>query len=109
MRTILEISQLLQRLDHVVPTEFIPSITGGITPSTLKRKLLSLPTKLGGLEYQYFQSHPEANTTFLAYWQTICDRKLQTKKEDMKTSQNIKLLKTRSPNFETAKTLKFEV
>ena len=48
MRTIPGISQLLQRLDHVVSTEFTPSITGDIAPSDLQRKLLSLSTKLGG-------------------------------------------------------------
>ena len=46
MRTVPEISYLSQRLNHVVSTEFILSITGGVAPSSLKRKLLSLPTKL---------------------------------------------------------------
>ena len=39
----------------------------------------------------------------LAYWQTICEERLQAKKEDTKTIQNLKMLKTRSSNFETVK------
>ena len=54
MRTIPGISELLQKLDVVIDTEFIPSITGGITPSRLERSLLSLPTKLGGLGIPIF-------------------------------------------------------
>ena len=49
MRTIPEISQLPQRLDQAVSTEFIPFITGCTAPSNLERKLLSLPIKLAGL------------------------------------------------------------
>ena len=66
LRTIPGISELLQRLDHVISTEFIPSITGGITPSHVERKLMSLPTKLGGLGIPIFQRYQKANTATLA-------------------------------------------
>ena len=49
MRTIPDIANQLTLLDEVVSTEFIPAITGGITCSSIERKLLSLPTKIGGL------------------------------------------------------------
>lgn len=57
-------------------------------------------------EHQYFQSYPALNTTILAYRQNICERILQAKKEDRKTSQNLKALETKSPSFETATILK---
>ena len=49
MRTIPDISDQLNQLDEVITSEFIPAITGGIHCSKIKRKLLSLPSKLGGL------------------------------------------------------------
>lgn len=41
MRTISEILQLLQRLDHVVLAAFIPSITGSIAPSNLEKTIFT--------------------------------------------------------------------
>ena len=46
------------------------------------------------------------STTICAYWQNICERRLQAKKKDKKTTQNEKVLKTKSPNFGKAKILK---
>ena len=46
------------------------------------------------------------NTRILAYCQTIFEQRLQAKKEDTKTTQNLKSSKTRSPNFETEKVQK---
>ena len=48
MRTIPDISDQLNQLDEVITSEFIPAITGGIRCSNIERKLLSLPSKLGG-------------------------------------------------------------
>ena len=41
------ISSHLKRLDEVITTEFIPTITGGINCSDIEKKLMSLPPKLG--------------------------------------------------------------
>ena len=49
MRTIPDISDQLNQLDELITSEFIPAITGGIHCSDIERKLLSLPSKLGGL------------------------------------------------------------
>ena len=49
MGTILDISDQLNQLDQVITSEFITTITGGIHCSNIERKLLSLPSKLGGL------------------------------------------------------------
>ena len=49
MRTVPDISSLLQKVDDVITTELIPAITGGIICSSAERRLLSLPPKLGGL------------------------------------------------------------
>ena len=46
MRTIPDISDQLKRLDEVIISEFIPTITGRIHYSNIERKLLSLPSKL---------------------------------------------------------------
>ena len=54
MRTIHGASNQLQRLDQVIQTEFIPSITDGIICNENDRKLLSLPPKLGGLGLPIF-------------------------------------------------------
>ena len=49
MRTIPDIFGQLNQLDKVITSEFVPAITGGIHCSNIERKLLSLPSKLGGL------------------------------------------------------------
>ena len=49
MRTIPDISDQLNQLHELKTPEFIPAITGGIHCSDIERKLLSLPSKLGGL------------------------------------------------------------
>ena len=54
MRTVPGIEHLLQQLDDVITTEFIPAITGGVTCTASERKLLSLPSKLGGLNIPLF-------------------------------------------------------
>ena len=48
MRTIPDISDQLNQLDEVITSELIPAITGGIHCSNIERKLLPLPSKLGG-------------------------------------------------------------
>ena len=55
MRTIPDIPDQLNELDEVITSKFIPAITGGIHCSNIERKLLSLPSKLGGLESQSSQ------------------------------------------------------
>ena len=47
MRTIPGIGKLLRKVDEVIPTEFIPAITGGIFVTKNERKLLSLAPRLG--------------------------------------------------------------
>ena len=54
MRSIPDISDQLNQLDEAITSEFIPAITGGIHCSNIKRKLLSLPSKLGGLGIPIF-------------------------------------------------------
>ena len=55
MRTIPDISNQLNQFDEAITSEFIPAITGGIHCSNIERKLLSLPSELGGLESQSLQ------------------------------------------------------
>ena len=54
MRTIPDISDQLNQPEEVITSEFIPAITGGIHCSNIERKLLSLPSKLGGLGIPIF-------------------------------------------------------
>ena len=54
MRTITDISDQLNQLEEVITPEFIPAITEGIHCSNIERKLLSLPSKLGGLGITIF-------------------------------------------------------
>ena len=44
----------MKQLDEIITYEFIPAITGGIHCSNIERKLLSLPSKLGGLGIPIF-------------------------------------------------------
>ena len=54
MRTIPGISHLLQCIDDIILTEFIPAITGGIKVNQTERILISLPVKYGGLGIPIF-------------------------------------------------------
>ena len=63
LRTIPDIGDLVQKFDNVISTEFIPAITGGITLSTLERKLVSLPAKLGGLGIPIFSQISQSEYT----------------------------------------------
>ena len=54
MKTIPDISDQLNQLDEVITSEFIPAFTGGIHCSDIERKLLSFPSKLGGLGIPMF-------------------------------------------------------
>ena len=54
MRTIPNISHLLEKIDALILTKFIPAITGGIYVNPDERSLLSLPAKYGGLGLPIF-------------------------------------------------------
>ena len=53
MRTIPDICQHLQKLDHDVKRFFIPTLIDGHKPDSIKRKLLSLPVKLENGNYYF--------------------------------------------------------
>ena len=67
MRTIPDISDQLNQRDELITSEFIPAITGGIHCSDIERKLLSLPSKLGGLGIPIFEetSYQECEYSFM--------------------------------------------
>ena len=54
MRTIPDICQHLQMLDQYVGKFFILALIDGHIPKNVKRKLLSLPVKLGGMGIAIF-------------------------------------------------------
>ena len=54
LRTIPNIQNLLQPLEHTIRHEFIPAVTGGHLCSDNERELLSLPTRFGGLNISIF-------------------------------------------------------
>ncbi len=49
MRTIPDIEDLLQPLENAIQLHLIPALTGRPPCSTIERKLLALPVRLGGL------------------------------------------------------------
>ena len=55
MRTIENIEPSMKRVNDAVTTLLIPEITREITPTPLKRQLLSLPPSLGGLGIPIFE------------------------------------------------------
>ena len=48
-RWVSNIGHRLQRLEELLRTKFIPSLTGRAAPSDLEREQLALPARLGGL------------------------------------------------------------
>ena len=54
MRTIPGISQFLYPLEETARNKFIPAIRGGHICSNNERRLLSLPTRYGGLAISIF-------------------------------------------------------
>ena len=54
MRTIPEINELLQPIDELINTEFIPAFTNGKLLNDDERKLFSLPTRFGGMGIPIF-------------------------------------------------------
>ena len=59
MRTIPDISNLLIPIEDTIRNRFIPAITGGRIFSKEERKLLSLPTRYGGLAISIFHEQAE--------------------------------------------------
>ena len=49
MRTIPDICQQLQKLDHWIKKGFIPAFIDEHITSSIRRKLLLLPVKVGGM------------------------------------------------------------
>ena len=54
MRTIPNIGHLMERVDDIILSKFIPAITDGIKINQHERKLLSIPVKYGGLGLPIF-------------------------------------------------------
>ena len=49
MRVLSNFSDMLEQLDHIINTKFLPAVTEGHQLSTHERELLSLPVRLGGM------------------------------------------------------------
>ena len=78
MRTISGAEHQLQRLDHVIQTDFIPAITKGTFCNEDGRKLIALPPKLGGLGIPIFSEisqHEFKNSTKLT--EKLCSKIIQ--------------------------------
>ena len=97
MKTIPNISRLLQRLDHAKSTEFIISITGGKTPLNFERKLI-FPNKTLGTTYT------NIFRVIRMWWQQFLFTDRSSANEDYKPRKKIRkqtkiltVLKTRSP------------
>ena len=64
MRIIADVSYQHNQLDDLIASEFIPEITGGIHCSTIERKLLSIPSQLGGIATKrYFDKINESRNS----------------------------------------------
>ena len=59
IRTIPDISNLLLPIEDIIQNRFIPAITGGRICSEEERKILSLPTRYGGLVIPIFHEQAE--------------------------------------------------
>ena len=99
MRTIPNISSHLKRLDEVITTEFIPAV-GGISCSDIERKLMSLPSKLGGMGIPIFSDITDSEYEFSQILSndltlTVLNQERQQQPNDnsMVIKSKIKLLK----------------
>ena len=89
MRTIPNIGSHLKKVDDLITTLLIPSMTGGIFPKEIERRIFSLPPSMGGLGITIFRE--------------VSKKEFQNSNELTKslqndivnqTSQSIKLIKT---------------
>ena len=102
MRTIRDISDKLNQLDEAITSEFIPAITGGIHCSKIKRKLLSLPSKLRGLGIPIFT---EISNQEYEY-SSMLSKDLSTRimKQEIQLSSETDKYQTKNEKSKTAKT-----
>ena len=97
MKTIPNISRLLQRLDHAKSTEFIISITGGKTPLNFERKLI-FPNKTLGTTYtNIFRVIRMWLQQFLFTDRSSANEDYKPRKKIRKQTKILTVLKTRSP------------
>lgn len=80
MRKIPESGKLLKPLEDVIRFKFIPSITGGHISSDDEYKLLSLPTRYGGLAIQLFYEIVSFNERYQKPIKRIPFRKIDQRK-----------------------------
>ena len=106
MRTIPDISDQLNQLDEVITSRFISAVIGGTHCSKIGRKLLSLPSKLGGLGIPIFAEIPNQEYEF----SLILSKDLATKimKQEIQLSsetdvQNIERKKSKAKNNKNIK------
>ena len=97
MKTVPNISRLLQRLDHAKSTEFIISITGGKTPLNFERKLI-FPNKTLGTTYtNIFRVIRMWLQQFLFTDRSSANEDYKPRKKIRKQTKILTVLKTRSP------------
>ena len=97
MKTIPNISRLLQKLDHAKSTEFITSITGGKTPLNFERKLI-FPNKTLGTTYtNIFRVIRMWIQQFLFTDRSSANEDYKPRKKIRKQTKILTVLKTRSP------------
>ena len=71
MRTIPYISHLLEKIDALILTKFIPAITGGIYVNPDECYLLSLPAKYGGLGLPIFSELVDIAINKNCFWDLL--------------------------------------
>ena len=93
MRNIPNISSYLKQLDEVITTEFIPAITGGINYSDIKRKLMSLPLKLGGMGIPIFFDIVDREYKFLQMLSNDLTSKIINQERQHQPNDNLMVIK----------------
>ena len=109
MRTVPDISNLMQHIDDVITKEFIPAITGGAKCSENERKLLSFPSKfrhtnISGLGISIFSETCDfENSNSKMVTKQSCEKVIQQEKQHdrdntIKEIKN-KITRTRLPCY----------
>ena len=95
MRTKPNIKTQLGQLNDVIRTEFIPAITGGINCSDTERRLMSLPSRFGGLGIPIFSEYAQKEYEFSTILSNDLTTNIINQQPQFATNNNVKKIKSK--------------
>ena len=89
------IKNQLKQLDDVLRTKFVPAITGGINCSNIKRRLMSLPQRFGGLGIPIFSESTQQEYEFSTILSKYLTTNIINQQPQFATDNNAKKIKSK--------------